>query len=95
MCLLHLVLGHLSRCIAEKSFIKRHHLIKETKTYIKSNFPEYNKNPFFRLNHPLSTNNMLTIIKFSCLKAFKYNFFDGILWIYRIFYKLNININKW
>ena len=32
MCLLHLVLGHLSRCIAEKSFIRRHHLIKETKT---------------------------------------------------------------
>lgn len=95
MCLLHLVLGHLSRCIAEKSFIRRHHLIKETKTYIKSNFPEYSKNPFFRLNHPLSTNNRLTIIKFSCLKAFKYNFFDGILWIYCILHKLKININKW
>lgn len=93
--LMHIILGHLSRCVSEKSLLKRHNYIKETKQYITNKFPKYNDNKYMNLRRPLSQNNLLSIVKAISLKAFKYNLFDIVLIAYRITQKLKINVNRW
>lgn len=93
--LMHLILGHLSRCASEETLIKRHNYIKETKKYISNKFPIYYHNKYMNLRRPLTKNNILTLVKAISLKAFKYHLFDGVLLAYRITQKLNINVNRW
>lgn len=93
--LMHIILGHLSRCASEKSLFKRHNYIKETKQYITNKFPRYNHNKYMNLRRPLSQNNLLSIVKAISLKAFKYNLFDIVLLAYRMTKKLKINVNRW
>lgn len=93
--LMHIVLGHLSRCVSEKNLCKRHTYIKETKSYIIDKFPRYINNKYMNLRRPLSQNNVVSIMRVTLLKAFKYNLFDFVLIGYRILQKLKITINRW
>lgn len=93
--LMHIILGHLSRCASEKNLYKRHCYIKETKQYIIDKFPKYSHNRYMNLRRPLSQNNVLSLMKTSLLKAFKYNLFDLVLLVYQMAQKLKINVNRW
>lgn len=93
--IMHLVFGHLSRCVGEKSLIKTNKYIKQTKIYLRRKFPHYYKNKYFKWSNIDNNSLFMKLLKFVGLKLFYFNLFDSILLMYRIKLKFNKNITRW
>lgn len=93
--IMHLVFGHLSRCVGEKSLIKIHQHIKYTKLYIQHKFPNYYKNKYFKLQNIKDKSLFMKVLKAVGIRLFYLNLFDSILLVYRLKMKFNKNIKRW
>ena len=94
-CIMHLVFGHLSRCVGEKSWIKVHGYIKQTKAYLQEKFPTYYKNKYFKWENIKDQSLFMKVLKVVGLRLFYFNLFDSILLVYRVKMKFNKNIKRW
>ena len=94
-CIMHLVFGHLSRCVGEKNWIKVHGYIKQTKVYLQKKFPTYYKNRYFKWKNVKDQSLFMKVLKVVGLRLFYFNLFDSILIVYRVKMKFNKNIKRW
>ena len=93
--ILHAILGHLSRCVEEKSLIKRHKYIQDSKNYIKNKFKGYYKNKYMKLEKPLKKNSLINYSRFICSTAMRFNLFDFVLIGYRFLRKSQLTFKRW
>lgn len=93
--ILHGILGHLSRCAVEPSFIKRNQYIQEATKYLNCKFPRYLENRYMKLKHPLFKNQIIDYFKWISCKAIYLKVFDILLIIYRTLVVFQVNIRKW
>lgn len=93
--IMHLVFGHLSRCVMEKNLSKRNKYIKRTKVYLTNIFPQYYQNKYFKTSELKNDSLGMFGIKFVGIRAFKYNFYSLFLMMYDIKLKINTDIKRW
>lgn len=93
--MMHLILGHLSRCAVATSFKQRQKYIKRTKEYLETKFPTYRKNKYFKLTEVIKKPSFLSFVKYIGLIAFRMNAFNIILSIYNLKLKISPNIKRW
>lgn len=80
--IMHLVFGHLSRCINEKNLLKRHEHIKTTRIFLEKNIPTYYNNEYFKLKKLKAEFSFFSIMRFFGLILFRYHIYDIFLLVY-------------
>lgn len=93
--IMHLVFGHLPRCVMEKDLSKRNEYIKRTKVYLKSIFPQYYQNKYFKIDELKNDSLGMFGIKFVGIRAFRYNLYLLFLMMYDIKLKISADIKRW
>ena len=93
--IMHLIFGHLSRCVSEKNRRKRKQYIKKTKAYIENKFPNYYNNKYFKLSELRKSSLGMFTIKFVGINAFRFNCFSAFLGMYDLKLRLSPTIKRW
>ncbi|MDE5978023.1 MAG: glycosyltransferase [Turicibacter sp.] len=93
--IMHLIFGHLSRCVHEKDKSKRKALIKKTKHYLEKRFPKYYKNNYFTFSELKKNSLSMLGIKLIGINAFRFNCFHLILNIYDLKLSISPTIKRW
>lgn len=93
--IMHLIFGHLSRCVSEKDENKRQQYIKKTKDYIEDKFPDYYKNKYFKLGELKKSSLGMFAIKLVGINAFRFNYFALFLRLYDLKLHLSPTIKRW
>lgn len=93
--IMHLVFGHLSRCVLEKDKKQRKQYIKRTKIYLEAKFPNYSKNKYFRFSELKKSGFGMFMIKLVGINAFKFNLYSLFLDLYDFKLRLSPNIKRW
>lgn len=93
--IMHLVFGHLSRCVLEKDKKQRKQYIKRTKIYLEAKFPNYSKNKYFRISELRKSGFGMFMIKLVGINAFKSNLYSLFLDLYDLKLRLSPNIKRW
>lgn len=93
--IMHLVFGHLSRCVAEKNRKKRKEYIKKTKVYLENKFPNYLNNRYFKFRELKKSSFEMFMIKLIGINAFKYSLYSSFLFLYEFKLCLSSDIKRW
>lgn len=92
--IIHIVLGHLSRCASEKDGVKRKQYCVDAFNFMHTKFPGYEKNEFLRIRTNDSL--LLYIMKRYCIKLLRLGKFWLILNLYRFMLNYNlIKLKRW